>query len=237
MRHTPLGRVHSGLSPPAAGARGADEEGRGGAGKGGEARSRPRVRATTWWLVCVRSRSGGGERSGYGHRRRRRRRSRCEKMVRLNFFAAGKFVLTCMCRMAAWSMDRLDDFFSSWEGSCFFRISKHSFRWARRFFSSLLCTSLVPDLMTQGGLKLIQDNALFSYFALSFSFCFIKKINPYFPCKCPLSKRVRDHASSLLSAGKMKNELSSSDFEKSDFLQQKQVIYVLWMYVQYRYNS
>lgn len=52
---------------------------------------------------------------------------------------------TWMCRMAACRIDRLEVFFSSgWSVSCFLSCSKHSFRCARRFFSSLLWTSRVP---------------------------------------------------------------------------------------------
>jgi hypothetical protein len=60
---------------------------------------------------------------------------------------------TWMCRRALCRILRLEDFFSSWEaGNCRFKSSKHSFRCARRFFSSLLCTSRVPALQ--------QDTAL-----------------------------------------------------------------------------
>lgn len=54
-------------------------------------------------------------------------------------------VLTWIYLMAEARMDRLDVFLSSGvAGSCRLRSSKHSFRCARRFFSSLLWTSLVP---------------------------------------------------------------------------------------------
>lgn len=56
--------------------------------------------------------------------------------------------LACMYLFAAWRIERFEDFFSSCDGSCLFRSSKHSFRCALRFFSSLLCTSLVPDRIT-----------------------------------------------------------------------------------------
>jgi hypothetical protein len=52
-----------------------------------------------------------------------------------------------MYRRALCRILRLEDFFSSWEtGNCRFKSSKHSFRCARRFFSSLLWTSRVPAL-------------------------------------------------------------------------------------------
>lgn len=55
--------------------------------------------------------------------------------------------LTEMNLLAFDRICRLDVFFASFiSGSCFFNVSKHSFKWARRFFSSLLCTSRVPAL-------------------------------------------------------------------------------------------
>ena len=55
--------------------------------------------------------------------------------------------VTWMYRRALCRILRLEDFFSSWEtGNCRFKSSKHSFRCARRFFSSLLWTSRVPAL-------------------------------------------------------------------------------------------
>jgi len=55
--------------------------------------------------------------------------------------------VTWMYRSALCRILRLEDFFSSWEtGNCRFKSSKHSFRCARRFFSSLLWTSRVPAL-------------------------------------------------------------------------------------------
>ena len=58
-----------------------------------------------------------------------------------------KSKVTWMYRRALCRILRLEDFFSSWEaGNCRFKSSKHSFRCARRFFSSLLWTSRVPAL-------------------------------------------------------------------------------------------
>lgn len=53
--------------------------------------------------------------------------------------------------MAPLRIDRLEVFFSSCTlGSCFFSWSKHTRNWARLFFSSLLCTSLVPARIRVG---------------------------------------------------------------------------------------
>lgn len=61
-----------------------------------------------------------------------------------------------MCRIAAPKMDKFDVFFSSGViGSCFLSASKHSLRCALRFFSSLLCTSLVPALTVDGLLSVL----------------------------------------------------------------------------------
>lgn len=55
--------------------------------------------------------------------------------------------ITWMCLHAFLKMDKFDVFFSSCIcGNWCFNCSKHSFRWARRFFSNLLWTSLVPAL-------------------------------------------------------------------------------------------
>lgn len=58
---------------------------------------------------------------------------------------------------------RLDVFFSSCVvGNCFFKKSKHSFKWALLCFSSLLWTSLVPALKTIGGCFLFDSLPLAS---------------------------------------------------------------------------
>lgn len=64
-----------------------------------------------------------------------------------------------MYRRALCRILRLEDFFSSWEtGNCRFKSSKHSFRCARRFFSSLLWTSRVPALK-QGSIITLKSPA------------------------------------------------------------------------------
>lgn len=66
-----------------------------------------------------------------------------------------KLTLTCIYRKAECSMLRFELFFSSCcGGSCFLSSSKHSLRCARRFFSSLLCTSRVPDRIPPRGIGL-----------------------------------------------------------------------------------
>ena len=55
-------------------------------------------------------------------------------------------VFTWIWRKALLRMPRFDSFLSSMAGSCFRRNSKHSRKWARRFFSNLLWTSRVPAL-------------------------------------------------------------------------------------------
>lgn len=67
-----------------------------------------------------------------------------------------------MWRIAAPNIDKFDVFFSSGViGSCFLSDSKHSFRCARRFFSSLLWTSLVPALTVDGLLSVLLQNLKF----------------------------------------------------------------------------
>lgn len=66
-----------------------------------------------------------------------------------------------MYLIAEWRTVRLDGFLSSCPqgGNCLRNSSKHSLRCARRFFSSLLWTSLVPALEAkQIPVKLLWDN-------------------------------------------------------------------------------
>lgn len=66
---------------------------------------------------------------------------------------------TWMYLIAEPSIDKLEVFLSSGvAGSCLFNSSKHSFKWALRFFSSLLWTSLVP---ARGALPLLPPLLLF----------------------------------------------------------------------------
>lgn len=70
--------------------------------------------------------------------------------------------------MALLSIDKFEVFFSSCTfGSCFFRCSKQVRSCARRFFSSLLCTSRVPDRTPDGLLWLppLEDAPLSSHHA------------------------------------------------------------------------
>ena len=66
----------------------------------------------------------------------------------LTNYLFGKLI-TCIKRKALLRIPRLDSFLSSIAGSCLRRNSKHSLKWARRFFSNLLCTSLVPALSSK----------------------------------------------------------------------------------------
>lgn len=68
-------------------------------------------------------------------------------------------ICTWICLIAAPKIDKFDVFFSSAViGSCRLSDSKHSFKCARRFFSSLLWTSRVPARTVDGLL-----NALLKY--------------------------------------------------------------------------
>lgn len=80
------------------------------------------------------------------------------------------WLITWICLIAAPKIDKFDVFFSSAvTGNCLLSDSKHSFKWARRFFSNLLCTSRVPARTVDGLLRLLK---YINFFANShYSFC------------------------------------------------------------------